>query len=222
MPYMVIPGNHDIPNFNLLGRFLDPYRNYKHYISKDLCPIHQDDDLVVVGINTVRPLIWDFAEGRINSKQIERMHRTLKAAGPDRFKIFFTHHPFLPPPDAPKTTLVGRARKALRRLEDAGVDLMLAGHLHKAYSGDIMTHHTKVERSILVAQASTATSTRLRNEPNAYNFITIDGSGDNASVTFLVRSWEGARFTPGLLSRYVRSGHRWVLQEQDPGLSRVS
>ena len=134
------------------------------------------------------------------------MHRTLKAAGPDRFKIFFTHHPFLPPPDAPNTTLVGRARKALRRLEDAGVDLMLAGHLHKAYSGDIMTHHTKVERSILVAQASTATSTRLRNEPNAYNFITIDGSGENASVTFLVRSWEGARFTPGLLSRYVRRG----------------
>jgi len=54
MPYMVIPGNHDIPNFNLFGRFTDPYRNYKHYISRDLCPIHQDDDLAAVGINTVR------------------------------------------------------------------------------------------------------------------------------------------------------------------------
>ena len=75
---------------------------------------------------------------------------------------------------------------------------------------------------MMFSSITTATSTRLRDEPNAYNFITIDGSGEDASVTFLVRSWEGARFTPGLLSRYVRSGHRWVLQEQDPGLSRVS
>src|SRR3712207_9507135 len=45
-----------------------------------------------------------------------------------------------------------------------------------------------------VAQASTATSTRLRNEPNAYNLITID----NPAIMFQVRSWEGARFTPGL------------------------
>ncbi|EWY39174.1 3',5'-cyclic-nucleotide phosphodiesterase [Skermanella stibiiresistens SB22] len=218
MPYMVIPGNHDIPNFNLFGRFTDPYRNYKRYISEDLCPVHQDDDLVVVGVNTVRPWILDFAEGRISRSQIKNMHRTLRDAGPERFKIFFTHHPFLPPPDAPETTLVGRARLALRRLEDAGVDLMLAGHLHKAYNGDIMSHHTKVARSILVAQASTATSTRLRNEPNAYNFITIDGHGDDATVTFLVRSWEGARFTPGLRSSYVKKKDRWELQAQDPGL----
>ncbi|WP_158047294.1 metallophosphoesterase family protein [Skermanella pratensis] len=222
MPYMVIPGNHDIPNFNILGRFTDPYRNYKRYISEDLCPIHQDDELAVVGINTVRSWILDFAEGRINRTQMKRMQEVLHAAGPERFKIFFTHHPFLPPPDAPETRLVGRAREALRRLEEAGVDLMLAGHLHRAYSGDIMSHHTKIARSILVAQASTATSTRLRNEPNAYNFITIEGNGENARVTFLVRSWEGARFTPGLKSQYVKRGHRWELQAQDPGLSPVS
>src|SRR5690242_8820177 len=45
MPYMVIPGNHDIPNFNLLVRFTDPYHHYKRYISGDLCPYHQDEEL---------------------------------------------------------------------------------------------------------------------------------------------------------------------------------
>jgi 3',5'-cyclic AMP phosphodiesterase CpdA len=217
MPYVVIPGNHDIPNFNLLARFTDPYHHYKRYISRDLCPYYQDEELAVVGINTVRSFILDFAEGRINRAQMERIRHLMTEAGPDRFKIVFTHHPFLPPPDAPETRLVGRATPALRALESAGVDLMLAGHLHKAYSGDIMTHHTKIARSILVAQASTATSTRLRNEPNAYNLITID----NPAIMFQVRSWEGARFTPGLESRYVKVAERWQLQAQDTGLQEV-
>ena len=39
---------------------------------RGVCPIHQDDDLAVVGINTVRSLIWDFAEGQINPNRSRR------------------------------------------------------------------------------------------------------------------------------------------------------
>jgi hypothetical protein len=76
-----------------------------------------------------------------------------------------------------------------------------------------MSHHAHIARSILVAQASTATSTRLRSEPNAYNRITIEG----ASVTFEVRSWQGAAFMPGLVTRFRRDGPRWIRVETDPG-----
>jgi 3',5'-cyclic AMP phosphodiesterase CpdA len=213
-PYTVVPGNHDIPAFNLLRRFADPYRNYRRYITDILSPVYEDDELVVLGLNTSRSVILDFAEGRINRRQMDMITRVFQQAGPDRFRVLFTHHPFLPPPDAPDTQLVGRAHKALKALEAAGVELLLAGHLHRAYSGDIMSHHTRIARSILVAQASTATSTRLRNEPNAYNFITVD----LPRVSFLVRSWEGARFTPGLLSCYVKTAERWHLESQDVGL----
>lgn len=212
--HMVVPGNHDIPVYNLLARFANPFANYHRYIGRDVNPFWHDEEIAVLGLNTARSVILDFAEGRVNRNQMERICGVFRTAGDDLFKIVFTHHPFLPPPDAPSTRLVGRAVRALRALEDAGVDLLLAGHLHRAYSGDIMTHHTHVQRSILVAQASTATSTRLREEPNAYNLITLD----RPDLSFEVRSWEGARFTGGLRSRYRKEGTRWTLLEQDPGL----
>ncbi len=217
-PYLVVPGNHDIPVYNLLSRFTDPFRLYRHYISEDLSPFHITGDVAVLGINTARSIIFDFSHGRINRAQIRRVHEVFDALPERVFRVLVTHHPFLPPPDAPKTRLVGRHKLALPTLEVCRVDLLLAGHLHRAYSGDIMTFHTQIARSILVAQASTATSTRLRNEPNAYNLIRLAPP----RVTFEVRAWEGAAFTGGLTTTYRRVDHRWMLEEQDTGFRAVA
>lgn len=217
-PYLVVPGNHDIPVYNILRRFTDPFGNYKRYITRDLSPFHIDSEIAVLGINTARSVIFDFSEGRMNKAQIQRVREVFCELPGHVFKVLFTHHPFLPPPDDPKTKLVGRHKLALPALETCGVDLLLAGHLHRAYSGDIMSHHTQVARSILVAQASTATSTRLRDEANAYNLISIAPP----TVTFEVRSWEGAAFTGGLVSTWRKDGHRWTLQSQNTGFRPVS
>ncbi|PWC52820.1 metallophosphoesterase [Azospirillum sp. TSO22-1] len=213
-PYLVVPGNHDIPVYNVFHRFIDPLRNYKRFISRDLSPFHVDAEIAVLGLNTARSVILDFSHGRINKAQISRVCEVFKELPEHVFKVLFTHHPFLPPPGAPETRLVDRHRLALPALEDAGVDLLLAGHLHKAYSGDLATFHTEVARSILVAQASTATSTRTRDEANAYNLIAIDAP----RVTLEVRAWGGGGFVHAAASTYARSGHRWVLQERDSGI----
>jgi len=213
-PYLVVPGNHDIPVFNVVRRFLlDPFRYYKRYISRDLSPLHVDSEIAVLGLNTARSVILDFSHGRINRAQIARIREVFDDLPPHVFKIVFTHHPFLPPPDAPWTRLVDRHKLALPALEACGVDLLLAGHLHRAYSGELATFHTQVARSILVAQASTATSTRLRNEANAYNIITVA----MPELTLEVRSWTGEAFGRGPLSTYRKDGHRWLLQERDIG-----
>ena len=85
--------------------------------------------------------------------------------------------------------LVGRAARALEVIERCGVDLLLAGHLHHGYTGDIRTFYPSTQRSIIVAQAGTAISHRMHREPNGYNFIRLER--DCIEVT--VRRWrEGA------------------------------
>src|SRR5690606_28467451 len=37
-PFMAVPGNHDVPERNLIRRFFNPYSCYRRYISRDLEP----------------------------------------------------------------------------------------------------------------------------------------------------------------------------------------
>jgi hypothetical protein len=94
--------------------------------------------------------------------------------------------------------------------------LLLAGHLHTSYSGDVRTRHKAVTRSILSVQAGTATSTRQREQANAYNLITIRAD----EVTIQVRGWTGERFEESAVTRYVRQEGTWKAQESAAIIAR--
>ena len=101
--------------------------------------------------------------------------------------------------------MVGRGFHALQAAESAGVDLLLAGHLHLGFSGDVRAHHLSIRRSMLVAQAGTAISLRTRGEPNTYNWI----SCEPPHLTIEVRGWQGGRFDTLSLTRWVKRDTEW-------------
>ena len=199
-PWVGVPGNHDISPYHLAQRFFDPLRRYRRYIAEEPEPVWRDEELAVVCLNTARSwgLELNWAYGRIGQRQIARADETLAALPTNLFKIVVAHHPFLPPPNDPDSRLVGGAEDALAMFERRGVGLVLAGHLHRAYARFASPEaggETDSAR-LLVAQAGSATSTRLREEPNAYNRIIVE----HGVARVVSRVWTGEAFadTPEL------------------------
>lgn len=201
-PQLVVPGNHDIPLFDLFRRFLAPLRRYRHFIEGDLDPTFSDQELHVVGLNTARSFTWK--NGRISRVQIDRLDRELSVVR-NRLKIVVTHHPFIPPPNDVGIELVGRAALAIPLLDRHGVDLLLAGHLHRGYAGDIRPHYPSSRRSFISVQAGTAMSGRTRREPNAYNWIELTPD----RIRIVIRAWNGAHFSPIRETIYERRDTDW-------------
>lgn len=200
-PKIVVPGNHDVPLFDVVRRFLQPLRRFRRFIGPEPYPFYRDDEMAVLGINTARS--WTWKQGRISYDQTRRIDALLAEVPEGVFKALVTHHPFIPPEGGTMAGVppVGRAALALEVLDRRCVDLLLAGHIHQGYSGDVRTFYPGTRRAIIAAQAGTAISHRRRNEPNAYNYITVRGE----SMEVAVRTWRGDAFVPSTTTTYRRT-----------------
>src|SRR5450759_1376260 len=81
-PLLVVPGNHDVPLYNIAARFLNPYGGYRRYIERDLEPVYQNDEMIAVGLNSARALPFH-GGGRLNGAQVARAAARLRSAPPD-------------------------------------------------------------------------------------------------------------------------------------------
>lgn len=206
-PYIAVPGNHDVPERDLVRRFFNPYGLYQAYICNDLEPFIHRDGVALAGLKTSRRANWrglNWSDGAISRGQLERLEARLAGLPDDTVRIVIAHHPLLHPeePMVRHQNRVRRADKALETFARIGVRLVLSGHFHMSYvrrhahAGEVRVAEPigpreSAEAPILVAQAASTTSTRLRGEPNAYNLIDIaDGQ-----ITIRVREWSGQDWT---------------------------
>src|SRR5881392_2565723 len=85
-----VPGNHDVPLYDVLRRFLSPLTRYRRFIDETLCPFQELKGAAVLGINTARSLT--FKDGRISHEQMDFIRRTFERV-PNVPRILVTHHP---------------------------------------------------------------------------------------------------------------------------------
>jgi len=211
-PQIVVPGNHDVPLHNLLARFFQPLNKYRRYITDELQPVHADEEIVVVGVNTARSLT--IKGGRINESQVANLRETFCALSDDVVKTVVTHHPFDLPEGHDERDLVGRARMAMNLLAECGADLFLAGHLHVGHTGHTAKRYNIRGHSALVVQAGTATSTRERGEANSFNVIRTD----HPHITVERMTWEPATgsFAVAGKEEFRHSPDGWIRLSGDP------
>lgn len=210
-PQMAVPGNHDIALYNVFSRFFWPLRNYRRYISENLCPVFSDDEIFVTGMNTARSMT--FKDGRISHEQIDRIKIQMAAVDDRLTKIVVTHHPFDLPPNFHKSDLVGRAALGMTLFSTSGVDLLLAGHMHVSTSVASATRYQITDYAALAVQAGTATSVRGRGEANSFNLLKIASS----EITVLRYAWDAGRsdFLVAEQHDFVRLENRWVRKDPE-------
>jgi 3',5'-cyclic AMP phosphodiesterase CpdA len=194
-PIFMVPGNHDVPLYSVWRRFFRPYTLYRRYISEDLEPQYEDEEMVVVGVNTVR--IFKIMEGRVNIKQMARVKAVFAAALPNKIKILVSHHPFNMPLGHRKSPLA-RAHLFWKSQINTEIDLILSGHLH-----DTLGLYS--DRAYKIA---TPISTRCRGEANSFNIITL------ASNRIAIDRYEYVQgeqiFMRKKIERFVRQGKTWI------------
>jgi 3',5'-cyclic AMP phosphodiesterase CpdA len=201
--WIAVPGNHDVPLYNVTRRILDPYRNYRRTISKDLEPSYTDAEIVVTSVNTVDPFSWQ--RGRISSRDIRRACGRVEGCGNGRTSILVVHHPFMHLPGEPKALMRG-ARSGIRAAGRNRVDVVLAGHLH-AWRVEPVAARLDSAHTIQV-QAGTGLSTRQRGEENDFNLLTIDAG--SIVVDRYAADEDLGDFRPAASRRFLRAGSGWV------------
>lgn len=181
---LVVPGNHDIPLFNLYRRFTNPYQNYCEQFGENLEPDFESPELLVIGVNTTRPN--RVQAGEISDQQIAAVERRLLEAESGQLRCVVTHQPIHIVAGSDEKNLLGNAERALRCWAAAGVDLVFGGHIHLPFVRLVNERYPGIGRPVWVVQAGTATSHRLRGSvPNSVNIVRYEERHD-----CLVEQWD--------------------------------
>lgn len=168
-PVITIPGNHDLPLHNLFLRIFLPWRRYRHWINADLEPKFVDDEIAVVGVNTVNRFAWQ--QGWLRTRAIRRVCAEFIGSTDKRTHIVVVHHPLEHLPDEHKR-LMRNASCGIQALSDCGTDIVLSGHLHSWRADPFAT--VAGRRSVVQVHAGTSLSNRLRGEVNDFNLLEIE------------------------------------------------
>ena len=187
-PHVIaIPGNHDIPLFNLLARCFYPYANHCREFGPELEPSYESERLLVLAVKTTRR--YRHKDGEISPQQVERIAQRLAGASGSQLRIVVTHQPVaVIRPEDECNLLHGHARAA-RRWTQAGADLILGGHIHLPYLLALHERDPSLPRKAWVMQAGTAVSWRIRYEAdNSVNLIHYRHSADEPCAR--VERWD--------------------------------
>jgi len=186
---LTLPGNHDIPLYNVAARLFTPYRGYARVFGHNLEPELEFADVLVIGVNTTRP--ERHKDGVVSPRQIRRVCERLRGARREQLRIVVTHQPAcVMRPQDEKDRLHG-GEEAVQAWSGAGADLVLGGHIHLPYVSDVCARIKEAPRTMYCVQAGTAFSHRVRhNTPNSVNLIRWSAPAAGEPRTCQVERWD--------------------------------
>ena len=204
-PAVVVPGNHDVsPWWQPFQRIFTPFGRYRRFIGPEVAPFFRMDGVAVLGLNSARRCT--IKGGRIDERTCKDITHRLSPVPSSVFKVLVVHHQLSRMQSLWSHDVARYAPRALDRAGEAGVSLILCGHLHVSHVEPLeITLETNPMHRIVVAVAGTATSTRGRRtyrSRNHYNVIDIEA--DFFSIEGRQYLAEESRFVSEGVTRFKR------------------
>lgn len=193
VPMVVTPGNHDVPLYRLWERASAPFRNYRRWIAAELDSEHDLGGAVVVALNTTTP-DRTIVNGNVDDEQLERAEAAFARAGNGGLRALVVHHALVGAPGGDRIAALPRARRIVDRLAGMGVELVLFGHLHRAF---ISVGVPNADSPVLLVCSGTTASDRGRGREkgkNSCNLVRV--TNDRIAVTRYLRSSSTDGFRP--------------------------
>jgi len=175
VPSLVVPGNHDVPLYRFWERFGRPFGAYRRHFADELEPVFEDEELLVVGINTAHGRT--FKNGRFTPQRLSEVTDLLDAAPAGVFKVVVAHHHVIQPPWFDRQPVATNAWEAMDIFTRHRVDLILSGHLHQSFIGNSEEFYPKGRPPVVILHSGTTTSNRGRageRDKNTCNWIRVD------------------------------------------------
>ena len=211
VPKVVVPGNHDVPLYRLVERLSTPLKHYQEVIEERLNYVVNLEEAVIVALDSTAPHSA-ISNGRIHSEQLDFCQQAFQDVPAETLKIVVAHHHFAPAPDYEWDQTLPKAKRAIDKFVDLGVDLIMGGHLHRSYIGNTLDLYAgrHRDRGIIIVQSGTTTSHRGRGrerEKNSLNVLRMDAR--MIHVTHYIYFHEQDRFEPVSRHSFPRPGNRF-------------
>ena len=182
-----LPGNHDIPLYNLFARLVRPYAAYQQAFGAVLEPELITASLCLITVNTTR--WWRHKNGEVSQAQIARVCAQLSRATPQQLRVVVVHQPVhvLRPQD--EHDRLRGWQPAVTAWAAAGADIVMGGHIHLPYVRELSQTVSGLRRRLWCVQAGTAVSSRIRREaPNSVNLLEFAPEADGVRCS--VERWD--------------------------------
>ena len=182
-----LPGNHDIPLFNLLARVVSPYAAYRQAFGHTLEPELITPSLCLLAVNTTR--WWRHKNGEVSKAQIDRVSQQLSRANAQQLRVVVVHQPVHVLRARDEHDRLRGWQDAVQSWSAAGADIVMGGHIHLPYVCELSSVVSGLNRLTWCVQAGTAVSSRVRREaPNSVNLLEFDVNTDGLGCR--VERWD--------------------------------
>jgi 3',5'-cyclic AMP phosphodiesterase CpdA len=163
-PVTVEVGNHDLPYFNLIERFFDPYRKFRGMESV----VERELNLPQIAIVPLKTAVrmqprLNWSKGWVSRRALEKCLAAIDALPPSRQVLVTVHHPLVEV-GTRGTALTHGGTRALAELARRNVAAVLSGHVHDPFDLVRQTANGPVR----MIGAGTL-SQRIRSTPQSFN-----------------------------------------------------